>query len=100
MNRTLVLRGLRFNRPHRFSFSGLTFQILWKMLYPSHTHESCVGSIRWSGLIRYGLCFSQVMPFLCELLPRTAKYELNWPAFFLLGGELALPKSGSPASAA
>jgi hypothetical protein len=40
------------------------------------------------------------MRFLCELSPRTTKYELNWPAISLLGGELALPISGWPASAA
>jgi hypothetical protein len=92
--------GLRSNRPRRFSIYGLTIQTLWKMLEPSYTQEPYIGSIRWSGSIRCGLCFSQVMPFLCELLPRTAKYELNWPAFFLLGGELALPQFGWPASAA
>jgi len=32
--------------------------------------------------------------------PRATKYELNWPAISLLGGELALPISGWPASAA
>ena len=40
------------------------------------------------------------MRFLCELSPRTTKYELNCPAISLLGGELALPTSGWPASAA
>jgi len=40
------------------------------------------------------------MRFLCELSPYTAMYELDWPAISLLGGELALPISGWPASAA
>jgi len=39
------------------------------------------GSVRLSELISCGLCFSQVMPFLCELMPCTAKYELNWRRF-------------------
>jgi hypothetical protein len=50
-----------------------------------------MGSFHCSGSIRCGRCFSQVVPFLCELSPRTATYELNWPAISLLGGELALP---------
>ena len=57
-------------------------------------------SIRWSRSILCDVCFSQVMRFLCELSPRATNYELNWPAFSLLGGELALPISGLPASAA
>jgi hypothetical protein len=55
-----------------------------------------MGSIRWSGSIRCGLCFSQVMPFLCELLPRTAKYELNWPAFSCSAASLLYPNPGGP----
>jgi hypothetical protein len=50
--------------------------------------------------IRCDVCFSQVMRFLYELSPRATMYELNCPAISLLGGELALPISGWPASAA
>ena len=64
-------------------------------------HRSLIYSFnRWLGSIRYGVCFSQVVRFLCELSPYTAMYELNWPAISLLGGELALPIPGWPASAA
>ena len=64
-------------------------------------HRSLIySSIRWSRSILYDVCFSRVMRFLCELSPRATKYELNWPAISLLGGELALPISGWPASAA
>lgn len=64
-------------------------------------HRSLIYSFnRWLVSIRYGVCFSQVVRFLCELSPYTAMYELNWPAISLLGGELALPIPGWPASAA
>lgn len=79
-------------RAFRHSLRSPVFQNLWKIPLPRSTQEPLSNSIRWFGSMCSGRWFSQVMPFLCEPLPRAAGYRIElFNGICRPGGELALP---------